>query len=201
MALLRKSELRARVLPVALVGLAASIAVAQPAATEYEVKAAFVYNFARFVEWPTGTFDATGNRLVIGVLGKDPFGPVLDAAVGDKKVAGNDLVVRRFPSLESLEPCQILFVAADEQKQFAEIVAALRGAAVLTVSESEGFLESGGIINLRLDEQKVRFEINAAMADQVGLKISSQLLKLAVRVVGMPTANLSPGISDRTPPG
>jgi hypothetical protein len=195
---LRQPALRTQLLSLALVVLTASAVTGQPTASEYEVKAAFLYNFARFVEWPEG---ASGNQFVIGVFGEDPFGSVLDQTVGGKRVGGNELVLRRFRSLESLEPCQILFIAAGEQGRFAEVVAALHGAPVLTVGESEGFLERGGIINLRLEDQKVRFEINAGEAERAGLKISSQLLKLAIRVVGMPADGLRNPTPEPTPAG
>jgi len=159
---------------------------AQPVASEYEVKAAFVYNFARFVSWPVEEFRSSEEDFVIGVLGADPFGAVLDDLVESKKVGGSDLAVRRFPSVDALGPCQVLFVTSAENGRLGEVLGMLGESAVLTVGEAEGFLEQGGMINLRLEEQKVRFEINAGAADKAGLKISSQLLKLAIRVVGMP---------------
>jgi hypothetical protein len=195
---LRLPALRALLLLLVVTTLTASGAAAQPTASEYEVKAAFLYNFARFVEWPEGL---SGSPFVIGVFGEDPFGSVLDQTVGGKRVGGSELVVRRFRSLESLEPCRILFVGAGEQGRFAQVVAALHGAPVLTIGESEGFLERGGMINLRLEGQKVRFEINAGEAERAGLKISSQLLKLAIRVVGMPAEDLRSPTPEPHPSG
>lgn len=169
-----------------LLALTVGAAMAQTEVSEYEVKAAFLYNFTRFVEWPSSSLQSTRNQFVIGVFGQDPFGPVLDRTVADKKVNGADLVVHRFSSLAALEPCQILFIGATEQAQLIEVLRAVQGNAVLTVGETEGFLEQGGIINLRVAERKIRFEVNADAAERFGLKISSQLLKLAIRVLGVP---------------
>jgi hypothetical protein len=159
---------------------------AQASHGEYEVKAAFVYNFARFVSWPEKDFVASKEDFVVGVLGPDPFGPVLDDLARDRTVEGSNLAVKRYTSSQGLDGCHILFISSAERGQLPEILRALGTSSVLTVSESEGFLEHGGMINLMLKEQKVRFEINVGAADKVGLKISSQLLKLATRVIDVP---------------
>jgi len=171
-----------------LFSVAVPIAAAQSSPTEYAVKAAFVYNFAKFVEWPGSAFGESSEPLVNGVLGEDPFGPLLRRAVVGKQAGGHPIEVRHFASVESITLCHILFVGRSDEKTMRAVEKALDGDAVLTVGESDRFLESGGMINLRLDGKKVRFEINAGAARGVGLRISSQLLKLAIRVLGAAAA-------------
>jgi hypothetical protein len=149
-------------------------------ASEYQVKAAFLYNFAKFVEWPAGA--GVDAPLVIGVLGKDPFGSQIDRAVEGKTVNGRRLMIKRFSSLEAYEYCHILFVSSSERSNLPQIIAAVRNSSVLTVSETERFAHIGGIINFVTIENRIRFEINQAAAERAGLKISSKLLSLA-RVV------------------
>jgi len=157
----------------------ASVGAAQPeAASEYELKAAFLYNFARFVEWPDAALPA-GARLTICVLGSDPFGPVLEETIADKQVAERGLVVRRLAPGEGPGGCHILFVSAAEEAAFARVVPALAPLRVLTVGEAEDFAERGGMIQLVTRDRKIRFRINVDAADAAGLRISSQLLRLA----------------------
>jgi hypothetical protein len=154
------------------------------AALEYEVKAAFLYKFAKFVEWPEDAPVADRPAVVIGVLGVDPFGEALDAAVRGKTVNGRALSVRRFAELRDLEPCQILFVSASEGRRLPEILTRLGGSPVLTVGEPETFTRDGGIVRLVTEDNKVRFEINVDAAEHAGLRISSKLLALARIVHG-----------------
>jgi uncharacterized protein DUF4154 len=152
-----------------------------PAPTEYEVKAAFLYNFARFVEWPPEAQRA--EPFVIAVLGRDPFGTALDEAVSGKTVAGRPIQVRRASRVEDVGDAQMVFVAATEGPNVPAILKALERPGVLTVGDAEGFVERGGTINFTLQSRRVRFEINPVRAEQAGLKVSSQLLKLATLVV------------------
>lgn len=161
---------------VAVPGLAAED---EAVTREYEVKAAFLYNFATFIEWPKGAVPDAGDTFVIGVFGEDPFGAVLDAIAASKTVQGKRIVVRRFTAIEDYMPCHILFVARSEHKRLAEILERLAGAPVLIVGENAGFAETGGIVNLVIEDNKVRFEINQNAAQRAGLKISSKLLRLA----------------------
>lgn len=151
------------------------------AANEYQVKAAFLYNFVKFVEWPAEAF-SSGGPLVIGVVGNDPFGSALDQAISGKNVSGRQLIIRRFKVGQDLRACHILFISSSEQNRLAQIIHSLRGASVLTVGEMGQFNQQGGIINFIMEASKVRFEINAGMAEQSGLKISSKLLALAKAV-------------------
>jgi len=151
-------------------------------ASEYQVKAAFLYNFAKFVEWPASVSAGPNAPLVIGVLGKDPFGGEIDRAVEGKTINGRRLMIRRFSSLQAYQYCHILFVSSSERNNLPQIIATVRNSSVLTVSETDRFAHIGGIINFVTIENRIRFEINQAAAERAGLKISSKLLSLG-RVV------------------
>jgi len=152
--------------------------------TEYEVKAAFLYNFARFVEWPPEAFRDPADPFVIAVLGRDPFGPVLDETMAGKTVAGRRIEVRRATRVEDVRDAQMVFISSSERANMPAILKALDRPGVLTVGESDGFAERGGAINFVLQARKVRFQINPARAEEARLKMSSQLLKLATLVSG-----------------
>jgi hypothetical protein len=153
---------------------------APPAPTEYEVKAAFLYNFARFVEWPPEALRA--EPFVIAILGRDPFGPVLDETVSGKTVAGRPIQVKRASRVDEVRDAQIVFVSNSENKDLAAILKALDKPGLLTVGDVDGFAEQGGAINFTVQSRRVRFEINPTQAEQAHLKMSSQLLKLATLV-------------------
>jgi hypothetical protein len=179
-----------RLLTAPLILLTALLAVpgtagAEAAAPEYDVKAAFLYNFTKFVEWPSSAFHDDSSSLRLCVLGEDPFGESLET-VAEEAVDGRTLTVVRTGWMSDPAGCQILFISRSESKRLPRILAAVQGAPVLTVSDVDGFLEQGGIINFLLQGSKVRFEINQQRADQAGLKISSKLLRLATRVVPGP---------------
>ncbi len=154
---------------------------AQP--TEYEVKAAFLYNFARFIEWPADAFDGPQTPLVIGILGEDPFGSALDDIIARKTVRGRAVVVRRLHRDQDLRGCHLLFISASEKKRLPEILLSLRGSTVVTVSEIDRFIYSGGTINLLVENSRVRFEVNLDAAARARAKISAKLLALARGVV------------------
>jgi hypothetical protein len=149
---------------------------ATAAASEHQVKAAFIYNFSRFVQWPG---PETDKPFIIGVIGKDPFGPVLDEAMQGKRVNGRELVVRRFSRIEGVVNCNILFVASSEENNLERILTALHGVPVLTIGEMNQFAERGGMINLITQGNRIRFEINVEAIERGGLKVSSDLLRLA----------------------
>ena len=158
--------------------------IAPAAPTEYEVKAAFLYNFARFVEWPAE--GARAEPFVIAVLGRDPFGAVLDETVSGKTVAGRPIQVKRASRVDEVRDAQIVFVSASENKDLPTILKALDRPGVLTVGDVDGFAQQGGAINFTMHSRRVRFEINPASAEQAHLKMSSQLLKLATLVAPRP---------------
>lgn len=149
---------------------------AQTAFGEYQVKAAFLYNFAKFVEWPPR--DEKGS-LKIGILGDDPFGDYLDKVIHDKTIRSRPIETRHFRSVDNLEVCDILFISSSESKRTLDVIKILAGVPVLTVGEGRGFAEQGGMIGLVIDDGKVRFDINAKAAKASGITVRSQLLDLA----------------------
>jgi hypothetical protein len=165
--------------------VAASAAAGPPSAGEYEIKAAFLYNFIRFVEWPEDAFAADDN-VVICILGEDPFGDDLDRAVLDKVVHERAVVVQRLSAAEQLERCHVLFLSQRGVASAAQLVANLGKSPILTVSEEPELLAAGGIIAFAVRDNRVRFRVNLAAATQARLKISSKLLQLAESVIGRP---------------
>lgn len=150
-----------------------------PAPSEYQVKAACIYNFTKFIEWPPEAFPPErSSPFVIGVIGDDPFNGELERAVQNKEVGGRKFVVRHFRNTDEAKSCQILFVSRSVRKSMTDILAAVSALPVLTVSETDRFVQAGGIINFVIEQNKVRFEINAAAAKKARLKVSSQLLNL-----------------------
>ena len=148
-------------------------------AGEYQVKAAFLFNFAKFVEWPADALPNEHSPIVIGILGEDPFGHILDETVLGKNINGHELQIERAKSVQELKGCQIIFVSSSERKHFSEILKNLQGTDVLTVGETEGFAPGGGIIQLTLRDNRVRLTVNVEAAGRARLKISSRLLALA----------------------
>jgi hypothetical protein len=150
--------------------------------SEYLIKAGFIYNFAKFVEWPSAAFSQGDSPIVIGVLGTDPFGSVLDRLVEDKKIGQRGFVVKRYKwgkDLKELKDCKILFVSASEKAHNDEIVELVKGLPILTIGETPGFAERGGVIRFTVEENRVRFEVNVEAAHKADLNISSRLLTLA----------------------
>lgn len=164
-----------------MAGLAANYARGQ-AANKYQVKAAFLYNFGRFVDWPA---NSSTDPFVIGILGDDPFHGALEATVKDKTIDGRQVLVNRVVSIDAARNCQVLFISPSESQKLPSILNSLKGSPVLTVGETTGFARLGGVINFRIEDYRVRFEINVDAAERAGLKISSKLLSLA-RIVKEP---------------
>jgi hypothetical protein len=179
-----ETRTRARGIPVAgLYGLFLTLnLVAQaPKPTEYEVEAAYLSNFGRFVEYPAKAGVAT-EPFNVCVLGKDPFGPLLDAALKGETIGNQPMAAKRLPGLEDAAGCHILFLSSSTDNQLNTILGALGNSSVLTVSDMPEFTKRGGMIQFVLDGNRVRFEINIAAAQHAKLSLSSQLLKLAVAV-------------------
>ena len=154
---------------------------AQDAApSEHQLKAAFLYNFVKFVEWPKGAYASATSPIVIGILGENVFGDELKKAINNKVVNQHPLQFKQFDSVAAVTNCHVLFISASERKNFPRILEALRGKSILTVSESDRFIPEGGMINFVLVDRKVRFQINNAAAKKARLMISSDLLSLAV---------------------
>jgi hypothetical protein len=171
-------QMRSRLLFMFILGLM-SIAYGRAEVDEYQMKAVFVYNFVKFVEWPSEAFKTPGDPITICIAGQDPFNGSLEAAVRGKAVEGRPFLIKRFADVQSAASCQILFVASSERKRFRTILSDLKAAGVLTVGETQGFALEGGVINFKLEDGKVRLEVNLAAAQQERLHISSKLLSLA----------------------
>lgn len=150
-----------------------------PVADEYQVKAAFLFNFPKFIEWPAETFKGPGDPITICVFGQNPFGGALEDVVRNKTLANRAFVVRDVVNAQQASKCQVVFVAASERKRYRPLLEELRRHSVLTVGETEDFTANGGIINFKLKDARVRIEIDAGAAELAKLHISSKLLSLA----------------------
>lgn len=148
-------------------------------AAEYEVKAAFLYNFTRFVSWPAATPEDKRLPIVIGVLGVSPFGDALEEAVRGKTLDGRPLTVRYSRNLVDLGDVHVLFICRSEADRVPQILTALHGRPVLTVADLPNFTAQGGMVRFFFQERRVAFEINPAAAEYAGLRVSSRLLSVA----------------------
>ena len=167
---------------------------------EYPIKVGFMYNFMKFTHWPTESVEDSDNSntldgnepMTIGVIGKDPFGNSFDV-LKKKVVRGRRIVLRRFQGfeavqqssehLEAIQKCHVLFIGSPQEEEVQNIIDLVRDHAVLTVGETKGFIESGGIINFLQEKKKIRFEVNIIAAKHAKLEISSKLLALAKRTI------------------
>jgi hypothetical protein len=148
-------------------------------ASASEVQAVFLFNFAQFVDWPPEAFPDSQAPLVIGILGKDPFGSFLDETVRGEKVRGRAFKVDRYRRVEDVKDCQILFISRSEAKRLDGILAALKGRPILTVSNGDDFERPGGVIRFILDESKIRLSVDLEAAQVARLTFSSKLLRSA----------------------
>jgi hypothetical protein len=153
---------------------------------EQAVKAAYVYNFVKFVTWPAESPLTRAPALTIGILDDDPLADAVDATVRDRRVEGRPLAVRRFHQADEVVPCAVLFVGRAMSGQLPQILDQLRGWPVLTVSDAEGFTSQGGVIGLFLEDNRVRFEVGVTAAQEAGLQVSSKLLRLSRPAPGRP---------------
>jgi hypothetical protein len=163
---------------------AAPSAGAQDRFDEQQVKAAFLFKLAQFVEWPAAAFADAQRPIVIGVLGQDPFGKVLDDIVDGEMVAGRPLVVQRFTRVEDVMTCHILFVGASERSSYPRIFSALKGRPILTVGDAAGFAASGGMIAFASEQNHVVLRVNLRAARAAKLTISSNILRASTIVTG-----------------
>lgn len=157
--------------------------------SEYLIKAGFIYNFAKLVEWPTAAFPQQDSPIVIGILGEDPFGGTLDRIVADKKINGRGFVIKRLrwgKDLKELRDCNILFVSSSEKEHIDSVIDGMKWLPVLTIGDAPGFAKRGGIVNFTVEDNKVRFEVNVDAAKRADLTISSRLLTLARIVQQVP---------------
>lgn len=189
---IRRLALAITLLPL-LVAATATSAHAQEteASSEYLIKAGFIYNFANLVQWPSTSFSQADSPIVIAILGEDHFGSTLDRALQGKKIDGHTFVIKRLKSVSELvksagnpREFQILYVSASAMPHMTEAFQAVRGLPILTIGEAPGFAKNGGIINLVLQDNRVRFEVNVKAAKDADLNISSRLLALARVIQG-----------------
>ena len=151
----------------------------QPPASEYQVKAAFLFHFAQFVEWPAYSYESPGSPFIIGILGQDPFGTYLDQLVKGELIHGRPIQVVRYRDVREVGNCHILFINLRDVEKTQQAIESLKGKNILTVSDQEDFQKLGGIVKFFTDRQKIRFQINPDMAKAASLNISSKLMRLA----------------------
>lgn len=172
-----------------MLGFAASAVAAAADATtskEYQVKAAFLLNFAQFVEWPDDAFAGADTPLRIGVLGEDPFGTALEEMIRGETVHNRAIVVHRSQEGDDLRNCHLVFISRSEKAHLPEVFASQGQGTTLTVSDIEGVASQGGVIGFYLEGKKVRFELNPAAAQKQRLKLSAQLLRLGRIIAPVP---------------
>lgn len=163
---------------------------------EYQIKAAFLYNFMQFVDWPEEKVSDTNDPIILGIIGDDPFGDAFKP-IESKRIKGKKSLIKRYEGIEKLKKsddkgqskielirqCHLLFICSSEKENLKDVINLVSGYDILTVGETPNMLESGGIVNFLLDENKVRFEINLSTARRENIKIRSQLLRLAKKVI------------------
>jgi hypothetical protein len=163
--------------------LSASIVESQQArVSEYDVKAVYLYNFAKFVDWPVSAMKSKGDPFTICVLGKDPFGSILDVTIAGETIGGRRVAAKRVSDPPEVSGCQILYISSSEESRLNTIFGYLDKSATLTVSDIPQFSQHGGMIEFVLQGSRVRFDVNLAAAQQAGLNLSSELLKVATNV-------------------
>ncbi len=150
--------------------------------SEYEMKAAYLYNFAKFVRWPPEAATDKNESFSICILGEDPFGSALDSLVSGQSIDGNRIAIRHLATFSEANTCRILFVSRSERHRITDVLAGVSRLPVLTVSDVPEFVNRGGTIQFVKQREKVRFEVNLVAAEKSGLTLSSDLLKLAVLV-------------------
>ena len=156
---------------------------AQTAPKETQIKAVFLFNFSQFVEWPASSFADAQAPLIIGILGKDPFGNYLEQTVNNEKVNNRPIIIQHYNNAGEIKMCNILFISLSEKDQLAETYKALQGRPILTVGDTRNFIREGGMVRFVTENDKIKFQINVNAAKAAGLTISSKLLRLA-EIVG-----------------
>lgn len=162
------------------------------ASSEYLIKAGFIYNFAKLMEWPAPVFAQPNSPIVIAILGTDPFQGTLDNVLRGKQANGREFVVKHLKWGDDLRGCNIIFVSSSEKAHFDDLFRQIHGLPILTIGDTPGFAESGGMINFVLEDDKVRFEIDVDAARQANINISSRLLALAKIVPDAASAGRRP---------
>ena len=154
-----------------------------PGTREYQIKAIFLFNFTQFIEWPASSFSTAQSPMVIGILGKDPFGNYLEEVLANEKANGHALIAHHYSTIDELESdCEILYINPETPK-IETIITKLKGRNILTVSEAPNFIKQGGIVRFYTKDNKIQLQINPEAAKSANLAISSKLLRLAEIVI------------------
>ncbi len=183
----KRATIKGAILWIAFFGLlfkAHPVSGAELSMPEYQVKALFLLNFTKYVDWPPASFATANSPIIIGLCGEDRFGDALNKAVAGKTISGRPIRIQPVGKDSATEKCQILFIGDSDKKRVSEILGRIKALPVLTVGEVDQFLEQGGVINFVKKEEKIRLEINLDAARQAGLQISSKLLNVADVVKG-----------------
>jgi hypothetical protein len=182
---LRPSPLGLRLLSLALILLSpfSTASTAFPETSdhvkiEYAVKAGFIYNFTKFIQWPEKAFQKGQEEFIVGVLGEDPFENSLDLLASQKKAQGWKIVIRHFSSQDEIAECHILFISPSQGGNLDKILSKGGGKPILMIGDTQGFAEKGVAVNFFIQDEKVRFEFNLKALEKAGIKVSSQLLHL-----------------------
>lgn len=173
--------LRRTIVALSCLLFAVSSAHAQQKPSEYQVEAAYLYNFGRFIEWPT-TAVAKGDSFTVCVLGEDPFGPTLDSTLAGESIGGKRAIAKRISTAQESAGCHILFLSAADSRQLNRIMGDVAKQGVLTVSDMPHFSQRGGMIQFVLEGTRIRFEVNLTATEHAGLALSSELLRVAAKV-------------------
>jgi len=152
---------------------------AQAPTREYQVKAAFLFNFTQFIEWPSASFSSSSSPLVIGVLGKNPFGNYLEETVSGETVHGHPLLVQHYKTVEEIKNCHILFLNITDATKIDQVIESAKSKSVLTVSDGVNFMKQGGMIRFFTRKNKIQFQVNTELTKSANLTVSSKLLRLA----------------------
>jgi YfiR/HmsC-like len=156
---------------------------AQTQADEYRVKAGFIFHFAQFVEWPAGTFSSSAGSITFCTLGEDPFHGDMESLLRGKAVAGKSVRVLHLKQVQDSKQCHVLFLDTNDNQLVPSALAIVKNLPILTVGESDDFLERGGMIRFSMEDRRIRFEVNQQAAEATHLKVSARLLLLATKVI------------------
>ena len=178
MAFLKSKLVAAIVLPLAL-SLQAAPSPPATAEGEYALKAVFVYNFLRFIDWPAAAFGAPDEPMVIGIIGEDPFGPLLRETVQGEMPRGRNIRIEHYRSPREMRKCHLLFVGRTEESRYKEMLSSVAGKSIVTVGETESFLDAGGMIALTTDRNRIRLTMAPTAMRAASLDVSSKLLRVA----------------------
>jgi hypothetical protein len=152
---------------------------AQKTSSEYKVKAVFLYNFTRFIDWPPSAFSSPESPFIIGIIGDDPFGSYLEEAVSGEQIENHTIIIKRYHSISEIKDCQVLYINSSNSEYIKEIISLVGKRSILTVSDANNFARWGGMIRLFTDDEKIRIQINSNAAKASQLNISSKLLSVA----------------------